>query len=170
MADLANAAETWVEQYADRVFRLAHALVGERTRAEDAAQESLYNIARWCLNHPEFTPTDAWVYQVTRNAVRDQARRWPQATVPLDEGLASAAVDPGVERLDVARALTALSDHDREVLVFFYFLDLTTEEVAQVLKISPTAVRIRLSRARKRFKVVFERGTEEQNPERRRRR
>ncbi|MDA8207200.1 MAG: sigma-70 family RNA polymerase sigma factor [Thermaerobacter sp.] len=161
MTDAGSAAEAWVQQYADRVFRLAYALVGERTRAEDAAQDSLFHIARWCLNHPQFEPTDAWVYQVTRNAVRDQARRWPRATVPLDERMVASMDDAGVERLDVARALHALADRDREVLVFFYFLDLTTEEVAQVLKISPTAARIRLSRARKRFKAAFENGGSE---------
>ncbi|MCL5116327.1 MAG: sigma-70 family RNA polymerase sigma factor [Firmicutes bacterium] len=157
MADRREVVAEWASQYADRVFRLAYALIGDRLQAEDAAQESLYHIARWCLSHPDFTPTDPWVYQVTRNSVRDLMRRQPPATVPLDE---SAAVgdnreDFRVDRLDVARALAQLSDPDREVLVFFYFLDLSTKEVAEVLKISPTAARIRLSRARKRFKEAF---------------
>jgi len=153
--------ERWIIDYADRVFRLAYALIGERTRAEDAAQESLYHIARWCLSHPEFTPTDAWVYQVTRNAVRDMGRRHTVPTVMLDEGqLSDSPEDRDVDRLDVARTLALLSPRDREVLVGFYFLDLSTAEVAQMLGISPTAVRIRLSRARSRFRHAFGRRPE----------
>jgi DNA-directed RNA polymerase specialized sigma24 family protein len=74
MTDPRDVAQAWVQQYADRVFRLTYALIGERTRAEDAAQDSLYHIARWLMHHPDFRPTDSWVYQVTRNAVRDLAR------------------------------------------------------------------------------------------------
>lgn len=136
---------------------MACALLGDRVQAEDASQDSLFHIARWCLAHPAFVPTDAWVYQVTRNAVRDLARRRPPRSQPLEEFHWVERNDDGqVERLDVARALAALPDSDREVLVFFYFLDLSTAEVADVLHISPTAVRIRLSRARKRFKKAFE--------------
>lgn len=154
-----DAVERWIAQYADRVFRLALALTQDRTQAEDAAQESLFHIARWCLNHPEFSPTDPWVYQVTRNAVRDLARRQSLRTVPLDDSVPwDGREEQRVDRLDVAHALAALADQDREVLVFYYFLDLSTKEVAEVLKISPTAARIRLSRARKRFKQVFEAG------------
>lgn len=157
MTDRHQRVETWVTQYKDRVYRLAFTLLGDVTAAEDAAQESLYHMARWCLSHPEFTPTDPWVWQVTRNAVRDLARRQPPKTVPLEESMAvENPEESGLERLDVARALARLNQTDREILVFFYFMDLSGQEVARVLGISPTAARIRLSRARKRFKAVFE--------------
>ncbi len=162
MTDPREAAEIWVERYADQVFRLAYALTGERTRAEDASQDSLYHIARWCLSHPDFTPTDAWVYQVTRNAVRDLVRRLAPPTVPWEDYQSAhedqTADDRQAERLDVARALRRLSNSDREVLVFFYYLDLSTKEIAAVMKVSETAVRIRLTRARARFRQVFDTG------------
>lgn len=157
MTDPHDAAEVWVEHYADRVFRLAYALTQERTRAEDVAQESLYHIARWCRYHPEFTPTDSWVYQVTRNAWRDWARRMPPSAVPLEVHHAvDRPEDQSVERLDVARALDQLSDGEREVLIFFYYLDLSTKDMARTMNITETAVRIRLSRARKKFRTIFE--------------
>ncbi len=157
MTDPRDVAQAWVQQYADRVFRLAYALLGERIQAEDAAQESLYHIARWCLRHPEFQVTDAWVYQVTRNAVRDLVRSAPPAGVVLtDEHGSDGSDEPPLERIDVERALARLASRDREVLVLFYYLDLSTKEMAGVLRISETAVRIRLSRARQKFKTIFE--------------
>ncbi|NMP23470.1 sigma-70 family RNA polymerase sigma factor [Sulfobacillus harzensis] len=157
MAERRQVVESWLVQYKDRVFRLAFTLLGNKEAAEDAAQEALYHIARWCLEHPDFEITAPWVWQVTRNAVRDLARRTPPAAVPLDDTLLGGqAADFGEDRIDVARALVQLSDADREVLVFFYFLDLSTREVAQVLGITATAARIRLSRARKRFKAAYQ--------------
>lgn len=165
MTDPHEVAEAWVNRYADRVFRLACALVGERTRAEDAAQDSLYHIARWCLYHPEFQPTDQWVYQVTRNAVRDVQRRLPPPSVPLEDyHVVDRPQDGWQERLDVADALGRLSTSDREVLVLFYYLDLTTKDMARTLSISETAVRIRLSRARRKFRAAFERDDQGKEP------
>lgn len=150
---------TWVHHYADRVFRLSYALTGERTRAEDAAQESLYHMARWLMHHPDFEPTDPWVYQVTRNAVRDLGRRAPPPTLPLDEMLAAESTEERrVDRLDVQWALQQLLPSDREVLVLCYYLDLSTQAMAKILNSSETAVRIRLTRARKKFRRVFESG------------
>jgi RNA polymerase sigma-70 factor (ECF subfamily) len=157
MTDPRDVAQAWVQQYADRVFRLTYALIGERTRAEDAAQDSLYHIARWLMHHPDFRPTDAWVYQVTRNAVRDLARHAAPPTVPLEESQAAESKeDQRVERMDVKRALEQLPDSDREILVFSYYLDLSTKEMARILSTSEAAVRIRLTRARKKFRQVFE--------------
>lgn len=158
MAERRQVVEAWLLHYKDRVYRLAFTLLGNHEAAQDAAQEAFYHMARWCFQHEEFEPTDAWVWQVTRNAVRDMARRAPPKTVSLDDTmLAADSSEMGIEvRLDVARALTQLSEGDREVLVFYYFLDLSGQEVAAVLGISPTAARIRLSRARRRFKSAYE--------------
>lgn len=163
MPDQHPTVEAWLLQYQDRVLRLAYTLLGNREAAEDAAQDSLFHIARWCLAHADFVPTDAWVWQVTRNAVRDAVRRHPPYAVPLDDGVLvdDTVEDLPVERMDVARALAALSVPDREILVFYYFLDLTSREVARVLGISATAARIRLSRARKRFAAVYGRAGKE---------
>lgn len=156
MADRHDLVDRWVADYADRVFRLAYALLGNKTAAEDAAQESLLHIARWCLSHDGFTPTQAWVYQVTRNVVRDLGRRREILTVPLTDERTSDGDELIITRLDVAHTLKALPQHAREVLVLYYFLDLSSREVARILGISHTAARIRLSRARTAFRNRYE--------------
>jgi len=40
---------------------------------------------------------------------------------------------------------------DREILTFRYALDYETDEIAELLSINPTAVHMRLSRARQRL-------------------
>jgi RNA polymerase sigma-70 factor (ECF subfamily) len=62
-----------------------------------------------------------------------------------------------IERLEqhetfaqLREVLQELSEPDREILTLRYALDYETDEIAKVLAISPTAVHMRLSRARQR--------------------
>ena len=50
--------------------------------------------------------------------------------------------------LDINRALFALSESDREMLMLVAWEDLSHGEVAQVLNITPNNARVRLHRAR----------------------
>ena len=68
---------------------------------------------------------------------------------------AAVAADPGsevAERLAVQAALARLGELDREVLMLTVWEGLEPREVAAVLRLSPDAVRTRLSRARARLR------------------
>jgi len=60
---------------------------------------------------------------------------------------------PVEAKLDLERALTALPRRQRAVMVLRYHLDLSADEVAKVLKISPGAVRMLAQRARETLAV-----------------
>ena len=56
-------------------------------------------------------------------------------------------------------ALGALGSVDREVILLWAWEELTTSEIAQVTGLTPTAVSIRLHRAKKRIATLLERKT-----------
>lgn len=58
--------------------------------------------------------------------------------------------------LDVQEALGRMPPEDRLVLQLFYFEDMPVREIARALSIKPEAVRMRLTRSRKRFKQQYE--------------
>ena len=60
----------------------------------------------------------------------------------------------------VGRALTGLDDGERDVLLLAGYEELTSREAAAVLGISPTAFRMRLSRARRSLAKALERDQE----------
>lgn len=57
--------------------------------------------------------------------------------------------------LDVRDALEKLSPEDRLVLQLFYYEDLPVKDIAEALVLSQDAVRMRLTRGRKRFRKVY---------------
>lgn len=58
--------------------------------------------------------------------------------------------------IDLRNAMSQLSEKYRRPLELFYFADLSAEEIARILGISPNAVRIRLSRGRTVLKNMLE--------------
>ena len=95
-----------------------------------------------------------WMFGVARrvlaNARRGERRRMALAD-RLRQDLTEAVPAPDVVGSDVERALARLSDDDQEILRLVAWEELARDEIALVLGLSRTAVRVRLHRARKRL-------------------
>jgi len=72
----------------------------------------------------------------------------------FDEQTPSRADDPD-ERMDLERALASLGAGDREVLVMVDVLGFEPIEVAGIVGVSPETFRVRLHRARARFREAY---------------
>ena len=64
----------------------------------------------------------------------------------------------------VRRAVGRLAVKYREPIVLRYFEEMPVDRIAEVLRISPGAVEVRLSRARARLKEILSCGLEESKP------
>lgn len=123
-------------------YRVAFAVVGDRTEGEDIAQEALARaMVRWdhLTGHEE-----AWVVRVASNLALDRvraSRRRHRGAHP------DASVDgPSGERVDLQRALAALSKRQREVVVLRFLGGLTEDQVAGALGCSVGTVKQHSSR------------------------
>lgn len=121
-------------------------MLRHRQDAEDAAAEALARTAlRWsqvgALPHRE-----AWVQRVAANVAIDQLRRrraeGVAAELPVDD-----RSEPAVLRMVVADALRRLPSRQREVVALHYLVDMSVEQVAEAMGISPNSVKTHLSRA-----------------------
>src|SRR5216110_2615537 len=74
-----SAFEDLYRRYARPVFGLALRRLGDRGRAEDAAQETFASIWRSARTYqPERGPGAPWLYAVARNAIVDRGRARPE--------------------------------------------------------------------------------------------
>jgi RNA polymerase sigma-70 factor (subfamily 1) len=150
------------------LFReLAHALNPNRTiiRDSDLAQEALLNAHQCPDQVRDGTPEQqrAWAWKVVvrtgakmlyhmHRAKRDIAREQPLDDVRLEDCLADGRPTPldEAQRSEragrLAAALHELTDGQREVIRWHYLENLTLEEIAARLGISPPAVATRRNR------------------------
>ena len=144
--------EAVIRRYSDMVYRLAFARTGNRSDAEDLYQEVFL---RYLTKAPAFTSEDhrkAWLLRVAVNcANRFHTAPWRKRTEPLSEALSV----PAPEGEDLWEELRRLPEKDRTVLHLYYYEDMTTEEIAQMLDRNPATVRSQLLRARAKLKILL---------------
>ncbi len=142
--------ETLYHRFARPLFGLALRMLRDRSRAEDAVQETFTAIWRSAGSYkPERGPGAPWLYAVARNAIVDRARARGEATFadPPDAVAPDAGPDDRAESAYVSwrvhRAVQELPEHEREVLELAYWSGLSQSEVARFLDIPLGTVKTR---------------------------
>jgi RNA polymerase sigma-70 factor, ECF subfamily len=128
--------------------RLAHALLHNLDEAEDAVQESALKAWRKLGNLKYGSPLRPWFLGIVANQCRSVRRTkwWANRADEEPPEEEAAAVDVA-GTLDLKRALANLSYELRLILVLRYYMDMSFEEIALTLAISPKAARSRVERA-----------------------
>jgi RNA polymerase sigma-70 factor (ECF subfamily) len=162
-----SAFERLSSAYADRLFMLLLRLLGDRTEAEDVAQEVMLRawrgISRFRGNSSYFT----WLYRIAVNeanrALGKRARRPPGTPIGADELQlpGSAADDPSRQaeaselRRALAQALAELPPPLRTAIVLRDVEGLSTQEAAEIAGIGQAAFKSRLHQARLRVRAAI---------------
>jgi RNA polymerase sigma-70 factor, ECF subfamily len=161
MEDHETAAELF-EQYHGPIFAYIYRLVNQCDLAQDLAQETFLQVVRHRQQLPEVNNRRAWVYRIATNlsfnALR-RGRRFQWLPWQAVDGAGADVQDPADalhERDAVTAALNALPAHYRAPLLLYSRYELSVQEIAQALQISPAAVKTRLHRAREMFRQAYE--------------
>lgn len=149
------------ERHSREVWALAYARWLNADMALDIMQESFLRFWKQRQDGGEILNPRAWLLRVARNLAEDYAkssfrRNGTQAPQTMN-GVASRDILP-LERMErdetfgqLREELDHLPQADREVLTLRYALDYNANQIAEILEINPTAVHMRLSRARQRL-------------------
>ncbi len=150
--------EELYESYAPEVFRFALRLAGERAEAEDITQETF--VRAWSRRNGIRTETlKAYLLRIARNVFLDDRRR-NRRRASLDETLADPAPGPherAQSRLELAlvdRTLAALPEIDRSAFALRVQHGLPYEEIARVLELSLSSVKVKVHRVRKKLLIA----------------
>jgi RNA polymerase sigma-70 factor (sigma-E family) len=131
----------------DPLYRSAILLTGQHQSAEDLVQETLTRMyVVWRSRRVE-DPVAYSRATLMNTFISGRRRRssseYPQAVLPE---VVAPDSDPA-ERVDVHRALGELKPIDRAIVVMRYLEDISVDEVAATLRMSPGNVRVRATRA-----------------------
>lgn len=138
--------------------RLAYRYAGNRSEAEDIAQDALLRAWRRRATLRQAERRNQWLAAIVRNeAFRQRARPRPDLTPAIDEGRGAEdeRVAAAVERADLQAALARLDERDRRLLAMRYEEDLTQAAIADRLGVPEGTVKVRLHRARDKLRRVY---------------
>ena len=154
-----------VTRYDHRLRGLAYSLLaGDAPGMDDVLQEAYLKAFVALPRYRGNADPGTWLYRIVYNACIDELRRRRRRPRPVDIEVEHADHRaPGTGPADQAsaadatvRALRALSDAHRAVVVLVDGHGFDTRAAAQVLGISEGTVRSRLSRARSKARHVLE--------------
>lgn len=154
-----------VEQYQTPVFNLCYRMLGEPESAEDAAQESFLRAYQNLTRYDRQRPFATWLLSIAAHYCIDRLRKKRFVIFSMDvEGENDEAPmelpDPGAinpeqevvryeEQTQIQAALKMLDATDRAAVILRYWYDFSEVEIAETLKLTVSAVKSRLHRARK---------------------
>ena len=175
--DSAAAFEELVARYQGRLVNLLWHLVGNREQAEDLAQEVFLRVYRSRKTYEPGAKFSTWLFTIANhaasNALRDRARRreitlptndsGSMGARPFDKTLqASSGQMPArqlakAEMREIVRmSLESLNERQRMAVLLSKFEEMSYAEIAEVMEITPQALKSLLSRARENLREVLQ--------------
>ena len=155
-----------VDDHSDKIYRLALKMLGDEQDAEDVLQETFIKALKNIQNFEGRSKISTWLYRIAVNEALMLLRKRKGVIVDIDqeyetdEGelmprqitdwccLPEKELMSGETRHAIDQAIQTLSDANRAAFLLRDVEGLSTQEAAEVLNISESALKVRLMRAR----------------------
>ncbi|HHU31126.1 MAG: sigma-70 family RNA polymerase sigma factor [Zhaonellaceae bacterium] len=158
--------EYLVQRFGKKILKLAYYHLRDRQQAEDIVQEVFCRVYQNLDSFRQESSYYTWIYRITVNLCKDYLRSaYYRRIIPWSDFRYLDNLRKSEERMfeaveggDVFRKVMDLPLKYRTVTALYYFEEMTTQEISQVLNIKENAVRTRLTRARKILRDLLMRG------------
>lgn len=142
------------DYYKTMLFRIAFSYLGNRHDCEDILQEAFM---RLCYKAPVFPSEEdekRWMIRVTINLCKSHIRSfWNRNKLNIEE-LEILAPDP--EDKEILQEILRLPKNYKIVIYLHYIEGYKVAEIARILKVSESAVKMRLKRGREQLRLEME--------------
>lgn len=151
------------ERHKAQIYNYLFRLSGSRELADDLTHDTFLRAYQSLPKLRSDSNIAPWLYRIASNRFRDFLRRkrvisWlPWTDSPKEEACLAIRGEEDVlpEREAVRAALDTMKPEYAICLILRLAEGFTSEETAQILDVTPEAVRMRLSRARQMFKAAY---------------
>ena len=153
MQNKAEKIEYLLQQYGSSLFRLCLFLLKNEADAEDVIQETFLKYLQKAPTFADAEHEKAWLFRVASNACLDLLRyqkRHPQEELDMAKYLPAEPKDTGI-----LETLLKLPEKYRLVLILYYVEGYRINEIAEIIRKTPAAVKMRLQKGRKLLKTAY---------------
>lgn len=152
-----------IERHYERLFRMAWRWTGDRTAAEDIAQDVCVKLASAIRSYRAEAAFGTWLHRVAYNVMLDRARHRRHETLPgtdnviaLFDGADAATPETALIGVELWAAVRSLPGQQRDAVLLIYAQDLSHAEAALVMGCGEKTVSWHLHEAKKRLRGLLE--------------
>ncbi|MGH9587793.1 MAG: RNA polymerase sigma factor [Acidobacteriaceae bacterium] len=156
-----------VAEYSATLYRVAYSVMRNSAEAEDAVQEAFLRVLKHRDKLDEIRDLRVWLVRITWNVVLDRKRRTKTRpenddiadytrVLPSSDRRADDAIISSQEHSRILSLIDRLPAKERQALLLSAVEELTTAQIASVLKTTESSVRSRIFRARRELSVLLE--------------
>ena len=149
-----------VRQYQTDLLRICYIQLHDTALAEDAVQETYLKAYRSMPAFRGDCSEKTWLMRIAVNVCRDMLRSaWfrhlDRRITP--EQLPESCEQADEDAVDLTIEVMRLSQKHREVILLYYYENMTTDEIAQALGVAKSTVSVRLEQGRQNLRKMLER-------------
>ena len=163
--------DVWFEQvmdeYGERLTKLAYNYLKDWSLAEDVVQDVLITCYKQYEQLDEVTYFKSWIYRIAINKCKDMLKSSYMKKVIFDSNLfrffsakehtpEMTLIHQSDEEL-LSVSVLSLSVKYREVIILYYYEELSIDEISHLLTLNKNTIKTRLNRGRKKLKEILER-------------
>jgi RNA polymerase sigma factor (sigma-70 family) len=156
--------EKLYERYADKVYHKCISFVKDGAKAEDLTHDIFLKLIFKLGTFKEDAKFSTWLYSITYNHCMDQLRtnkkrgevfQEEPLEVPDDIDLNVMFDGDDVEAKNLKTALDQLTVDEKGILFMKYMDDLSIRDIADIFKVTESAVKMRLLRSREKLRKKY---------------
>lgn len=146
-----------MRRHQQAIVALARRFTGDATQAQDLAQEAMLRVFFQLPRFRGESQFRTWLWRLTTNLCLDWQRRlhpWMALDASVERPHEDDAIVQAEARADVNKLLAQLGSQDRLIVLLRYVADLDWAEIAQVMNMGLSAVKMRHQRAIDRLRGI----------------
>ena len=140
--------QTVIQMYQDNLFRIAFSICQNREDAEDVVQETFLRYHSNAMDFNDEMHIRAWLIRVAINKAKNCNHTfWRKNKLSLEDYMETLTFETP-ESENLFETVMKLPEKYRIVIHLFYYEDYAIREIAEILHLSESNVKVRLSRGR----------------------
>lgn len=155
------------ESFSDALFRHCYFRLYDREKSKDIVQEAFIKTWEYVLKGTEIENTRAFLYKVLNNLIIDEIRKKKALSLevlleggfqPVDGKEGRKSLENFSDFKDLLKIIHKMEENKKSLLIMRYVDELGPKEIAHILEENENTISVRLNRAIKEVKEIFNNG------------